>query len=97
MRVTVDLDPKDVWRIQERAERLGVTPGEVLRVELASKRSHENRHARIRAGVEAGLTDREIADEMGEGVTAIRDVRQKNLRMPANRRRRQNNEETRTA
>ncbi|WP_424448864.1 hypothetical protein [Microbacterium arborescens] len=85
MRVTVDLDPRDVWRIEETAQRRGITPGEVLRAELSTRRSHLERNDRIRARVLAGMTDKQIADELGVGVTSIRDIRQKQLRLPANR------------
>ncbi len=85
MRVTLDLDPKDVWRIEEIAQRRGVTPGEVVRAELSIRRSHLERNDRIRARVLAGMTDKQIADELGTGVTSIRDIRQKQLRLPANR------------
>ena len=85
MKVYLDLDPRDVWRLQDQAEKRGITPGEVLRDELAHRRNHLEFHNRVRARVLAGMSDREIADEMSVGVTSIRDVRQVYLKLPANR------------
>ena len=85
MKIMLDMDPRDVWRLQDAAEKRGITPGEVLRDELARKRSFMEYHNRIRSRVLAGLSDREIADEMGAGVTSIRDIRQVHLKLPANR------------
>ena len=85
MKIMIEMDPRDVWRLQDAAEKRGVTPGEVLRGELARKRSFMEYHDRIRSRVLAGMSDREIADEMGAGVTSIRDIRQVHLKLPANR------------
>ena len=86
MKVTVDLDPRDVWRIQEKADKAGVRPGDVLREELGARRDVIQFHNRVRARVLAGMCDADIATELRMGVTAIRDIRQKHLRLPANRR-----------
>ena len=75
MKITVDMDPRDVWRFQERADRLGVTPGVVLRDELAVKRQGRDRREAIRERVKAGMCDADIGIELGETSTSIRDVR----------------------
>jgi hypothetical protein len=85
MRVTVDMDPRDVWRLQERAEREGVTPGEVLRDELAPRRSALEFHDRVRARVRAGMCDADIAEELGRAPGTIAEVR-RGLGLKANRR-----------
>ena len=85
MKIMVDLDPRDVWRIQERAEREGITPGQVLRNGLAQKRSTLERRNRIRARVLAGMCDADIAKELdttNQHVAAIR----RSEGLPANRR-----------
>ncbi len=64
MKITVDMDPKDVWRIQSAASRLGVTPGEVLRAELANRRTRRDARESVRAAVNAGRCDADIAAEM---------------------------------
>lgn len=64
MKVMVDLDPRDVWRIQEQAERRGVQPGEVLRDELAVRRNAATVRERVRDLVNAGTCDAEIAAEL---------------------------------
>jgi hypothetical protein len=65
MRVTVDLDPKDVWRIQETAQRRGITPGQVLRDELARQRHGRDYREAVRSRVIAGMCDADIATELG--------------------------------
>lgn len=55
MKVMVDLDRRDVWRIQEQAERLGVQPGDVLRDELAVRRSAASMRKRVKELVNEGL------------------------------------------
>ncbi|WP_298745290.1 hypothetical protein [uncultured Microbacterium sp.] len=85
MKITVDLDPRDIWRIQERAEREGITPGQILRDELTTKRTALERRTRIRARVLAGMCDADIAKELdttNQHVAAIR----RSEGLPANRR-----------
>lgn len=64
MKIQVDLDPKDVWRIQEQAERRGMTPGAVLREEFSRRRYGQDFRDTIRARVIAGMCDADIATEM---------------------------------
>ena len=65
MRIMVDLDPKDVWRIQEAAERRGVTPGEILRDELTRQRRGRDLKDAVKQRVTAGMCDADIATELG--------------------------------
>jgi hypothetical protein len=83
----VDLDPRDVWRIQEKAERLGVLPGEVLRDELARKRAGRELREVVRQRVMAGMCDADIADEIGHAPGYVAELR-RGMGLPANRRRR---------
>ena len=85
MRIMVDLDPRDVWRIQERAERLGVTPGQVLRGELESRRNAANVRERVRALVVSGACDADIAGELSYTPGRVAKIRRE-LGLPANRR-----------
>lgn len=85
MKVVIDLDPRDVWRIQDKAERTNRTPGQVIREELATRRSHLEYHTRVRARVLAGLCDADIATELGRTVAEIARVRRQQ-QLPANRR-----------
>ena len=75
MKIMVDMDPRDVWRIQEKAERAGVTPGDVLRAELEPRRGVLELRDRVRARVLAGMCDADIAAELrlvNQTVAAIR-------------------------
>ncbi|RLK47638.1 hypothetical protein [Microbacterium telephonicum] len=83
MKVTVDLDPKDVWRIQDRAEREGITPGQALRNELAPRRTTLEYRDRVRARVLAGLCDADIATELNRTPGEIARVR-RGEGLPAN-------------
>lgn len=84
MRVMVDLDPRDVWRIQETAERLGVQPGDVLRDELATKRTFVAVRERVRRLVaEERKCDADIAAEMSYTPGRIAQIR-RGLGLPAN-------------
>jgi hypothetical protein len=65
MRIQVDLDPRDVWRIQETAERRGITPGQVLRDELLRQRHGRDYREAVRSRVIAGMCDADIASELG--------------------------------
>lgn len=83
MKVLVDLDPKDVWQIQEIAETEHITPGEALRRMLARKREPKrpvmrNTHEYIEALVKAGIPDPVIAHRSGELLQQVRLIR-KNL------------------
>lgn len=90
MRVTVDLDPKDVWRIEEIAETEHITPGEALRRMLAAKRVTPKRAAQrdtyeyIEALVKAGKPDPVIAHRSGEPLETVRRIR-RGLGYPAAR------------
>jgi hypothetical protein len=64
MRIQVDLDAKDVWRIQETAERRGITPGQVLRDELLRQRHGRDFREAVRSRVIAGMCDADIASEL---------------------------------
>ncbi len=75
MIVKLDLDPKLVWRLEEAAERDGVTMSDYAIQVLCGDRAVRQPHAkRVAAGVETqrkiaelhaqGLTDAEIADRV---------------------------------
>lgn len=85
MRVVVDLDPKDIWRIQARAEALHTTPGDVLRTELEQRRNILERRNRVRSRVLAGMCDADIAAELGVTNQTIASIR-RGEGLPANRR-----------
>ena len=85
MKVQLDLDPRDVWRIQARAEAEGKTPGQVVRDELTRKRDVLERRARVRARVLAGMCDADIAAELNETNQTIAAIR-RGEGLPANRR-----------
>lgn len=81
----VDLDPRDVWQIQARAEATGRTPGQVLREQLDRGRVTATRNVMVRGLVLAGMCDADIARELdttNQTVAAIR----RGERLPANRR-----------
>jgi len=89
VKVLVDLDPKDVWKIQEIAETEHITPGEALRRMLAKKREPKrpvmrNTHQYIEALVKAGIPDPVIARRSGQPVEAVRQMR-RGLGYPAAR------------
>ncbi|MEW1705974.1 hypothetical protein AB0230_01925 [Microbacterium sp. NPDC089190] len=83
MKVTVDMDPRDVWRIQQLAEAQHVTPGEILRSELAARRDGLEFRNRVRARVIAGMCDADIAAELNRTPGAIANVR-RDMGLPAN-------------
>lgn len=85
MKIQVDLEPRDVWRIQEKAERLGITPGEVLRGELAETKRGRDARDVIRQSVADGLCDADIAAELRATVGHVASVR-RSLGLPANHR-----------
>ena len=63
MKVTVDLDPRDVWRIQQKAEESGMTAGDVLRHEIGVRRPRMPRADRDAASNLQRLVDRHRAWE----------------------------------
>ena len=85
MKIQVDLDPRDVWRIQEAAQKRGVPPGVVLRDELARRRHGRETREAIRERVKAGLCDADIAGEfrMLPGTVA---AMRRGMGLPANKR-----------
>lgn len=85
MKIMVDLDPADVWRIQEAAERRHVSPGEILRDDLNRRRTSLRLRERIRLMVVAGSCDADIASEFGMTVGTVAGIR-RGLGLPANRR-----------
>lgn len=85
MKVQIDLDPRDVWRIQARAEAEGITPGQVVRNELTRKRDVLERRERVRSRVLAGMCDADIAAELNETNQTIAAIR-RGEGLPANRR-----------
>ena len=85
VKVMVDLDPRDVWMIQARAEATGRTPGHVLREQLDRGRVTATRNVMVRGLVLAGMCDADIARELdttNQTVAAIR----RGEGLPANRR-----------
>jgi hypothetical protein len=85
MRVMVDLDPRDVWRIQEKAERLGTTPGDVLRRDLDRMRRRLDVTRRVKEMTERGFCDADMAAQLGYTPGRIAEIR-RGLGLPANRR-----------
>lgn len=85
MKVLIDLDPRDVWRIQEQAERLGVTPGEIVRAEMNTRRAGLALRDAVRERVKAGMCDADVAAELHCSPGWIATVR-RGLGLPANRR-----------
>lgn len=75
MKILVDLDPRDVWRIQERAERAGVTPGDVLRDDLARRRHGRELRDAVKERVKAGMCDADIGIELGLPVGRVAEIR----------------------
>lgn len=85
MKVLVDLEPVDVWRIQDAAQRRHITPGEVLRDDLAKRRHALRLRERIRSLVTAGKCDADIGIELGMTSGAVASLR-RGMALPANRR-----------
>lgn len=85
MRVMVDLDPRDVWRIQDQAERLRTTPGDVLRRDLDRMRRRLDVSRRVKDMTERGFCDADIAERLGYTVGRVAEIR-RGLGLPANRR-----------
>lgn len=88
MKILIDLDPKDVWQIQEIAETEHITPGEALRRMLAKKRepkrsAQRNTHEYIEALVKAGIPDPVIAHRSGELLQQVRAIRKSLGYLPA--------------
>lgn len=75
MRIVVDIDPRDVWRMQAEAERRHVGPGDVLREEIAGRRTYLDFRERIRARVLAGMCDADIAAELNRPPGTIAQAR----------------------
>lgn len=83
MKVTVDLDPRDVWRIQQLAEEQNTTPGQIVRSELIARRDGIEFRNRVRARVIAGMCDADIAAELNRTPGSIAAVR-RDMGLPAN-------------
>lgn len=83
MKVVVDLDPRDVWRIQEKAERAQVKPGDVLRDELAVRRNAADVRDRIRSLVAEAMCDADIAAELHYTPGRVAEIR-RSLGLKAN-------------
>lgn len=63
MKVTVDLDPKDLWVLTEQAERQGMTLPDFLRARMLDRRGTvQDRVIELHA---AGLCDADIGIELG--------------------------------
>lgn len=81
MKILIDLDPKDVRKIQEIADTEHITPGEALRRMLTTKRVIPKRPAQrdtyeyIEALVKAGKPDPVIAHRSGEPLETVRRIR----------------------
>jgi hypothetical protein len=86
VKIMVDLEPKDVWRIQAKAEQLGIPPGAVLRDELAQRTAGDELRSTVRELVQAGWCDADIAARLGTTNASIKDARRR-LQLPANKRR----------
>ena len=89
MKIQLDLDPRDVWKLQEAAERAGITPGQVLRNILTTRRNTLEYRDRVRSRVLAGMCDADIAAEMDRTPGEIARVR-RGEGLPANPRYRRN-------
>lgn len=85
MKVMVDLDPRDVWRIQEQAERLGVSPGDILRRDLDRLRRRVEVSRRVKDLTERGFCDADMAERLGYTVGRIAEIR-RGLGLAANKR-----------
>ena len=79
----VDMDPRDVWRIQAEAERRGVSPGDVLREQIATRRAGLEMRDRVRLMVLAGMCDADIGEEFRVPPGRIAVIR-RGLGLPAN-------------
>jgi hypothetical protein len=86
MKIMVDLDPKDVWRIQEMAERRGVTPGEVMRDEMTRTRHGRDFLDAVRARVKTGMCDADIAADLVWPTVGTVAAARRGMGLPANRR-----------
>ena len=85
MKVMVDLDPRDVWRLQEQAERLGVSPGDILRRDLDRLRRRVEVSRRVKDLTERGFCDADMAERLGYTVGRIAEIR-RGLGLAANKR-----------
>lgn len=85
MKVIIDLDPRDVWAIQERAEREGVSPGDVVRAELESRRNAARVRDRVAELHGTGMCDADIAAALSYLPGTVATIR-RGLGLPANRR-----------
>lgn len=84
MKVTVDMDPRDVWRYQAAAEARGVLPGDVLRDELATRRNAAAIRDRIRELVTVEKKcDADIAAELNYVPGRVAEIR-RGMGLPAN-------------
>lgn len=84
-KVAIDIPDRDMWRISQDAERLGVTPGDVVRDDLAMHRRRNTVEFknRVRSRVLAGMCDADIASELARTVGEIARVRRAE-KLPAN-------------
>lgn len=85
MRVIVELDPKDVWKIQDESRRLGTTPGEVLRRDLERMRRRLDIARRVKDLNARGFCDADIAERLNCTVGRIAAIRRR-LGLKPNRR-----------
>lgn len=85
MKVTVELDPRIVWRIQDEAERQGITPGDVLRAELTPRTGTIPAAQRIREMHATGMCDADMAEQLRYLPGTIANIR-RDMGLPANRR-----------
>lgn len=85
MRVVIELDPREVWRIQEQAEQLGVSPGAVFRRELDRLRRRVDVTRRVKDLTERGFCDADIAERLGYTPGRIAQIR-RGLGLQANKR-----------
>ena len=89
MKVLIDLDPADIQRLKEQAARENTTPGELVRQQLAYRRTALDYRDRVRGLVLAGACDADIAGELGRTPGEIARVRRA-AGLPANPRYRRN-------
>ena len=85
MRVIVDLDPRDVWRIQGQAERFGISAGDVFRRDLDRMRRRTDTRRRVKDLTERGFCDADIAERLRYTVGRIAEIR-RSLGLAANKR-----------
>jgi len=83
MKVTVDMDPKDLWVLTEQAERQGMTLPDFLRARMLDRRGTvQGRVTELHA---AGWCDADIGLELGMDLAQTATMRRA-LGLQANRR-----------